>query len=85
MGLARRSKTRNGLIKIRWNNRKKIIRVLYRQCNICPGCGEKFKGINDPSISIDHIVRVKDGGPDEYWNLRLMHRPCNSKREKIKD
>jgi 5-methylcytosine-specific restriction endonuclease McrA len=30
-----------------------------------------------PEVEIDHIIPRAKGGPDEDWNLQVLHRGCN--------
>ena len=61
------------------------LRKLYeRGGGVCWICGERCDysaDINDNMYpSIDHIVPISKGGKDEWSNVRLAHRICNSKR-----
>lgn len=38
-----------------------------------------FCGATD-QLSLDHIVRYRDGGPDTVENLRVLCMPCNLER-----
>lgn len=42
------------------------------KCSICGGA------IHTNSISLDHIIRKRDGGPDELNNVQLVHPYCNT-------
>jgi hypothetical protein len=35
--------------------------------------------------TIDHLIPVSDGGPDEEWNFRLAHSKCNNARANLMD
>jgi 5-methylcytosine-specific restriction endonuclease McrA len=48
--------------------------VIARDHNICWICGQLG------ADSADHIIRARDGGPDELWNLRAAHARCNKLR-----
>lgn len=48
--------------------------VMERDGATCQECGSK----NSPSL--DHIVPFSHGGPDTVENLRVLCRPCNSRR-----
>lgn len=57
--------------------RKKI--VLYKKQNgCCFYCGNRFAF---SIITIDHVVRKRDGGTNEMSNLVLACFPCNQYRE----
>jgi len=43
----------------------------------CKLCG---RGLNMGNSTLDHILRVKDGGSWSFSNLRLSCRPCNEER-----
>ena len=34
----------------------------------------------DTDLSLDHVVRFRDGGPDTVENLRVLCLPCNLER-----
>lgn len=57
-------------------NIRKSVReaVMRRDGNRCVACGAE----ND--LSLDHIVRYRDGGPDTVENLRVLCMPCNQER-----
>jgi hypothetical protein len=47
-----------------------------RQANTCTWCGRSLP----PGLTgthIDHVIPVSLGGPDEDWNLQLLHWWCN--------
>lgn len=61
---------------------------LYRRdrgvCWICGGqCDLEADPNSDWYPSVDHIVVVSQGGKDEWSNVRLAHRRCNSRRGTI--
>lgn len=50
-------------------------------CWICGGHCDYSADINDNAYpSIDHVVPISKGGKDEWSNIRLAHRICNSRR-----
>jgi 5-methylcytosine-specific restriction protein A len=49
------------------------LQVLERDGHVCQLCGA-------PANTVDHIVRVVDGGTDDPSNLRALCRSCNSSR-----
>ena len=70
-----------------WTPESKTIslRKLYeRDDGVCWLCGERCNydaGTNDNDYpSIDHVVPIAMGGKDEWKNIRLAHRYCNSIR-----
>lgn len=61
------------------------LRKLYDRdngvCWICGGlCDYTADGNADNYPSIDHVVPIAHGGKDEWKNIRLAHRLCNSLR-----
>lgn len=48
--------------------------VYERDGNECLHCGAA------DDLTLDHIVPYSHGGPDTYENLRVLCRPCNSRR-----
>ena len=53
----------------------------------CQICGENFPkrrifGASRSAITVDHVRPRCFGGSDEFSNLRLAHRHCNSERNK---
>jgi len=50
-------------------------------CGICRGLVDRTLPKTDPlGPSIDHITPVAEGGTDDWSNLRLTHRTCNTSR-----
>jgi 5-methylcytosine-specific restriction endonuclease McrA len=41
----------------------------------CPKCGVVAR------MTVDHVVKPRDGGTNDKRNLRYMCGPCNSKRK----
>jgi 5-methylcytosine-specific restriction endonuclease McrA len=52
-----------------WPRRRLL--VLQRDRHICWVCGR------DGADSVDHVVRIVDGGMHDYINLRAAHLRCN--------
>jgi hypothetical protein len=57
-------------------NIKRRIReaVFERDGHQCVACGSR------ESLSLDHIIRYRDDGPDTIDNLRVLCMPCNVRR-----
>lgn len=56
---------------------KKLRAEIFRKYKvICPICGEK----DLRKLSIDHIVPYSKGGTDDFKNLRILCKNCNSKK-----
>ena len=50
-------------------------------CGICRGPVDRTLAKTDPmGPSIDHITPLSEGGTDDWSNLRLTHRDCNTSR-----
>lgn len=56
--------------------RKVREKVMARDGYQCVWCGAK------DNLSLDHIIRYRDGGPDTEYNLRVLCMPCNLSRER---
>ena len=62
--------------KYRKNIRKSVKRAVYeRDGHRCVFCG------TTENLTLDHIVRYADGGPDTEDNLRVLCMKCNQSRE----
>jgi len=64
--------------------RRKRIRaeLVARDGDVCYWCGVGFDEEEElQQVSIDHVVRYRDGGPNEIDNLVLAHKGCNQSRE----
>lgn len=48
--------------------------VMERDGHACVFCGSTAR------LSMDHIIRYRDGGPDTVDNLRVLCMPCNLER-----
>jgi 5-methylcytosine-specific restriction endonuclease McrA len=72
--------------KLRYFHRKRdnLRRDLaMAQAFICPWCALPLPP-DCGATEIDHIIPVTRGGPDEDWNLQLLHGPCNqAKKDKV--
>ena len=55
---------------------------IYNTPNVCAYCG-KDHGDNPAkrAIHIDHIIPMKQGGPNSRWNLTKVCIACNSSKE----
>lgn len=55
---------------------------IYNMPNVCAYCG-KDHGENPPkrAIHIDHIIPMKQGGPNSRWNLTKVCGACNASKE----
>ncbi len=58
---------------------KKSLRfkVIQRDCGLCWVCDLV---VLPEDVSMDHVIRVADGGKTSLDNLRLAHKRCNSSR-----
>lgn len=57
-------------------NKKLFQSLLYKYKFKCVHCGEK-----EPSkLTIDHIKPVSKGGSDEFSNLQILCKSCNSRK-----
>lgn len=61
-------------------------RLFARQQGRCPdvshgGCGLPLASVNGNHV--DHLVPIARGGPDDDWNLQLMHAECNLRKGDI--
>lgn len=45
----------------------------------CDLCGHAI--ITSSGLAVDHVVRKRDAGNDDPWNLRVVHLICNMARE----
>jgi hypothetical protein len=66
--------------------RRKLRRLLERDGVVyCWSCGERIDRRLPPdddwAISIDHVVRLADGGGHDLSNLKHAHRVCNTLRD----
>ena len=61
-----------------------VVSLYNRDNGICWLCGGLCDIDADPNSnnypSVDHIITIADGGKDEWDNVRLAHRRCNSIR-----
>lgn len=70
-----------------WTEESKTIsleKLFDRDGGICWLCGKACDIEADPNSnnypSIDHVVPISLGGKDEWQNIKLAHRICNSLR-----
>lgn len=61
--------------KTRWDKNSKYYNVSENQKWKCPVCGENL--FNGEELETHHIIRVKDGGTDDEWNLVHVHKACH--------
>ncbi|MGL5194726.1 MAG: HNH endonuclease [Chroococcales cyanobacterium] len=54
---------------------KRDAMLLKRQKGKCSHCGLFFK--DGDLLEADHILPRRQGGPDDYKNLQLLHRHCH--------
>lgn len=54
----------------RW---RRIARYVVARQPFCSICGSRYR------LTADHIVPLAHGGTDEWENLRVLCRTCNSK------
>lgn len=60
---------------------QKLLEKYGNKCWICKGqFGDKSSSNDLFSITIDHVIRLADGGTHDISNLRLAHKMCNEKR-----
>lgn len=62
---------------------RRVLAVL--QENICGWCGEAFlPGGGTGLTDADHIIPCRFGGPNEPWNMQVLHSDCNrAKRDRL--
>ncbi len=58
-------------------------RLYQRQAGMCPdishgGCGLPLGDV--AGNHVDHLIPIARGGPDDDWNLQLMHPKCNRRK-----
>jgi len=64
--------------------KKQMINLLLETKNPrCPMCHQAFTEKNP--YTVDHIIRLVDGGTSHFENLQLLHRDCHNKKEKMYD
>lgn len=67
--------------------RRRLRRLLIeRDGTTCWLCGSPMMPAdtahwNPKAMTIDHVVRIADGGSDDLGNLRLAHKFCNETRD----
>ncbi len=61
-----------------------LAEVLVRDGNRCGVCRKAVVPTlwweDGMSPTLDHIIPQAIGGPHEAWNMRIVHRACNSKK-----
>ena len=73
-GQARPTAAARGYCSAAW--RRTRLAVIARDMGVCQLCGLLVTGSPD----IDHIVEKSKGGTDVLSNLRVLCKPCHSKR-----
>lgn len=53
-------------------------RQILSSQDICSICG--LPASKDDPLEVDHITPISEGGSDELWNLRVVHRSYNRSR-----
>lgn len=60
--------------------------ILRYVCEYCLRTEEHLKAINS-RLEVHHVIPVKDGGPDDLWNLRIYcvqcHNQCEARRREM--
>lgn len=62
-------------------------RLFVKQAGRCALCGFPMRlkiahgGLLAPMATLDHKVRVRDGGTHADANLRVVHKACNQRRD----
>jgi 5-methylcytosine-specific restriction endonuclease McrA len=74
-------KLREARIKRPSNSKIKVYRkkLIARDGTLCKFCFQ-YMPIKDRTI--DHIIKLSDGGTNSMENLRLMHRSCHTAHHK---
>ena len=54
--------------------KKQLVEISDGTCYLCEG------PLNLEAAALDHWFPKSRGGPTELWNLRLVHKKCNSKK-----
>jgi 5-methylcytosine-specific restriction endonuclease McrA len=84
-----------GVAYCRWHNKERAarryaraklrlpLRLSERQGGMCPdvnrgGCGLPLGDLADTHV--DHLIPIARNGPDDDWNLQLMHPECNLRK-----
>ncbi len=77
-----RKRRRHEQAKTDESNDITLYKLYQRDKGICWLCGEKCDMDADPNSnnypSVDHVIPIAHGGKDEWSNIRLAHRLCNS-------
>lgn len=70
-----------GLVWVRPRSRylSKYVRmnVFYRDLGLCAYCGAQ---LSERTFTVDHVFPVAHGGTDDFDNLTVACRPCNSRK-----
>ncbi len=62
----------SGFLNKKKNHRKNLI---LRDGFNCKHCKKEF---DETQLTIDHIIKISEGGSNEYSNLQLLCRPCHN-------
>lgn len=66
----------HGKVAARLRRLRVLRRLAQRQAWTCPWCNGALPA-NLAGLQVDHIIPRASGGPDEDWNVRVLHGPCN--------
>lgn len=70
---------------VRKGRRETIYKMkLKRNDGVCP-CFVCGKHVKPEDATLEHIIRLADGGTDDMENLDISHGPCNWEREHTKE
>lgn len=61
----------DGRPRIPTSIRRKVYKRDHYRCSFCS---------SREALSLDHVIRYRDGGPDTEDNLRVLCLPCNQRR-----
>lgn len=73
---------RRGRLKVRYESRPSMLRMMASQAHICPYCTEELLGrtsedADDEPFHVHHLIPKQYGGADRYDNLVVTHDPCH--------
>ena len=78
MGKNRNLNDLKGLRRVPVKDRRRRRRsVFQRDKNTCQICGYVGTGLDDPKLTLDHIVSVRNGGSNKIVNLQCLCYDCN--------
>lgn len=61
----------------RRNARAKLQRIAQRDGMSCFFCGKEFEVLDDPDLTVEHLVPHSHRGPDHISNLAMACQECN--------